>query len=79
MLTDIREGDVGALLGCGFAPWSGGPFSRLDRSGAGRAVVTCDRLEAAHGARFAAPALLAEMAETGESFCGRFAPAGKIG
>jgi 3-hydroxyacyl-CoA dehydrogenase / enoyl-CoA hydratase / 3-hydroxybutyryl-CoA epimerase len=26
VLTDIREGDVGAILGWGFAPWSGGPF-----------------------------------------------------
>jgi 3-hydroxyacyl-CoA dehydrogenase / enoyl-CoA hydratase / 3-hydroxybutyryl-CoA epimerase len=30
VLTDIREGDVGAILGWGFAPWSGGPFSWLD-------------------------------------------------
>jgi len=28
---DIREGDVGAILGWGFA-WSGGPFSWLDSS-----------------------------------------------
>jgi hypothetical protein len=35
VLTDIREGDVGAILGWGFAPWSGGPFSlaRHDRRG----------------------------------------------
>src|SRR5690606_29210915 len=26
VLEDIREGDVGAILGWGFAPWSGGPF-----------------------------------------------------
>ena len=30
VLEDIREGDVGAILGWGFAPWSGGPFSWLD-------------------------------------------------
>jgi len=29
VLEDIREGDVGAILGWGFAPWSGGPFSWL--------------------------------------------------
>jgi 3-hydroxyacyl-CoA dehydrogenase/enoyl-CoA hydratase/3-hydroxybutyryl-CoA epimerase len=34
VLTDIREGDVGAILGWGFAPWSGGPFSWLDIIGA---------------------------------------------
>ncbi|MEL6691111.1 MAG: 3-hydroxyacyl-CoA dehydrogenase NAD-binding domain-containing protein, partial [Pseudomonadota bacterium] len=30
VLMDIREGDVGAILGWGFAPWSGGPLSWLD-------------------------------------------------
>ena len=74
VLTDIREGDVGAILGWGFAPWSGGPFSWLDILGAARAVELCDALEQVHGARFAAPALLREMAEKGESFYGRFAP-----
>ena len=35
VLTDIREGDVGAILGWGYMPWSGGPFSWLDILGAG--------------------------------------------
>ncbi|MCR9112500.1 MAG: 3-hydroxyacyl-CoA dehydrogenase NAD-binding domain-containing protein, partial [Rhodobacteraceae bacterium] len=30
VLEDIREGDVGAILAWGFAPWSGGPFAWLD-------------------------------------------------
>ncbi|MGI1663821.1 3-hydroxyacyl-CoA dehydrogenase NAD-binding domain-containing protein [Palleronia sp. KMU-117] len=72
VLTDIREGDVGAILGWGFAPWSGGPFSWLDILGAARAVEICDRLQAAHGDRFAAPALLRDMAAKGQSFYGRF-------
>ena len=72
VLTDIREGDVGAILGWGFAPWSGGPFSWLDMIGAGKAVAICDGLTAAHGARFAAPALLRDLAATGEGFYGRF-------
>ena len=75
VLTDIREGDVGAILGWGFAPWSGGPFSWLDMLGAGRAVEICEALEAEFGARFAAPALLREMAANGENFYTRFAPA----
>ena len=73
VLTDIREGDVGAILGWGFAPWSGGPFGWLDMIGAPRAVEICDRLAADHGARFTPPALLREMAEKGESFYSRFA------
>jgi 3-hydroxyacyl-CoA dehydrogenase/enoyl-CoA hydratase/3-hydroxybutyryl-CoA epimerase len=73
VLTDIREGDVGAILGWGFAPWSGGPFSWLDRIGAGQAVAICDKLEAAHGARFRAPDMLRDMATNGGTFYGRAA------
>ena len=73
VLTDIREGDVGAILGWGFAPWSGGPFSWLDMIGATRAVDICRGLTAQFGPRFHAPALLREMAEKGETFYGRFA------
>lgn len=72
VLMDIREGDVGAILGWGFAPWSGGPFSWLDILGAGRAVEICDHLTEAYGSRFAVPRLLLEMAGKGETFYGRF-------
>ncbi len=74
VLTDIREGDVGAILGWGFAPWSGGPFSWLDMIGAAKAVEICDGLTERHGPRFTTPALLREMAEKGETFYGRFGP-----
>ena len=77
VLTDIREGDVGAILGWGFAPWSGGPFGWLDILGAARAVEVTERLAGKYGDRFAAPALLREMAERGESFYGRFGPQAK--
>ena len=72
VLTDIREGDVGAILGWGFAPWSGGPFSWLDMLGAAYAADRCDQLTEAYGDRFACPALLREMAGKGQSFYGRF-------
>ncbi|HVH01592.1 MAG TPA: 3-hydroxyacyl-CoA dehydrogenase NAD-binding domain-containing protein [Amaricoccus sp.] len=75
VLTDIREGDVGAILGWGFMPWSGGPFSWLDILGAERAAATADALAASHGDRFAPPRLLRDLAATSESFYGRFQPA----
>jgi len=77
VLEDIREGDVGAILGWGFAPWSGGPFSWLDMLGAPRAVEICDALTARYGARFTTPALLREMADKGQSFYGRFGATAK--
>ena len=75
VLEDIREGDVGAILGWGFAPWSGGPFGWLDILGAQKAVEICDRLEGQHGPRFKAPQMLRDMAAKGDSFYGRKAAA----
>ncbi len=75
VLEDIREGDVGAILGWGFAPWSGGPFSWLDILGTPYAAERCDQLAAAHGPRFTCPALLREMADKGHSFYKRFGQA----
>jgi 3-hydroxyacyl-CoA dehydrogenase/enoyl-CoA hydratase/3-hydroxybutyryl-CoA epimerase len=72
VLMDIREGDVGAILGWGFAPWSGGPFSWLDMLGAAKAVEICDHLTETCGERFTCPALLRDMATKGETFYGRF-------
>ena len=74
VLMDIREGDVGAILGWGFAPWSGGPLSWLDMIGAAYAAERCDQLEAKYGVRFQCPALLRDMAEKDETFYERFAP-----
>lgn len=75
VLEDIREGDVGAILGWGFAPWSGGPFAWLDIVGAAWAAEQCDQLEAKFGARFACPGLLRELADNTETFYERFGPA----
>src|SRR5690606_9821278 len=72
VLEDIREGDVGAILGWGFAPWSGGPFGWLDMLGAPRAVEIADSLAEKSSRRFAAPPLLSDMAAKGERFYGRF-------
>ena len=70
VLMDIREGDVGAILGWGFAPWSGGPFGWLDILGAPRAVEICEALTARFGARFTTPQMLRDMAAEGASFYG---------
>jgi 3-hydroxyacyl-CoA dehydrogenase / enoyl-CoA hydratase / 3-hydroxybutyryl-CoA epimerase len=74
VLMDIREGDVGAILGWGFAPATGGPLSWLDMIGTPYAAERCDQLEAKFGPRFKCPDLLREMAEKNQSFYGRFGP-----
>jgi 3-hydroxyacyl-CoA dehydrogenase/enoyl-CoA hydratase/3-hydroxybutyryl-CoA epimerase len=73
VLMDVREGDVGAILGWGFAPWSGGPLSWLDMLGADYGIARCDELQSRYGSRFAAPELLRTLAEEGKGFYSYFA------
>src|SRR6266702_3453489 len=77
VLTDVREADVGAILGFGFAPYTGGPLSWVDTMGAKKFVELCKALEKKYGARFKPAKLLVEMAGKGESFYRRFAPGSK--
>jgi 3-hydroxyacyl-CoA dehydrogenase/enoyl-CoA hydratase/3-hydroxybutyryl-CoA epimerase len=74
VLTDVREADVGSILGFGFAPFSGGTLSYIDTMGTRRFVALCKVLAARHGPRFAPTPLLIDMAARDESFYGRFAP-----
>lgn len=68
VLTAPEDGDVAAILGWGFAPWSGGPLSLIDTVGLAEFVRECDRLAQAYGPRFAPNALLRKMAQAGETF-----------
>ena len=77
VLTDVREADVGSILGFGFAPFSGGTLSYIDMMGVKRFVDLCQRLEQKYGARFAPTELLLDMAKSGDSFYSRFAPGKK--
>jgi 3-hydroxyacyl-CoA dehydrogenase / enoyl-CoA hydratase / 3-hydroxybutyryl-CoA epimerase len=77
VLTDVREADVGSILGFGFAPFSGGTLSYIDFMGAKSFVALCCRLEKKYGARFAPNKMLLDMAEHGDTFYGRFAPGKK--
>ncbi|MAV01241.1 MAG: 3-hydroxyacyl-CoA dehydrogenase [Rhodobacteraceae bacterium] len=72
VLEDIREGDVGAILGWGFAPWSGGPFGWVDMLGVQNVVNMCNTLSESEGQRFVAPKILLDMAKNNETFYGKF-------
>ncbi len=71
VVTSAREADVGAILGWGFAPWTGGPLSMIDGIGVSVFVAECDALTRKFGPRFSPPPMLREMAAAGESFYGR--------
>ena len=71
VLETPEDGDLGAIFGWGFAPFTGGPFSHMDTLGLANVVATLDRLAQAHGERFSPPQLLRDMAAAGETFYGR--------
>ncbi|SDT93970.1 3-hydroxyacyl-CoA dehydrogenase NAD-binding domain-containing protein [Stappia sp. ES.058] len=73
-LTDVREADVGSILGFGFAPFTGGTISYIDGMGTARFVDICRRFTKKWGPRFKANRLLREMAKTDARFYDRFAP-----
>lgn len=74
VLTDVREADVGSILGFGFAPFSGGTLSYIDMMGSKRFAELCARLEKKFGARFKPSKLLLELAAKDDAFYRRFAP-----
>ena len=75
VVTDVREADVGSILGFGFAPFTGGTISYIDGMGVKNFVQMCNDLAKAYGERFKPSKLLIDMANKGETFYGRFAPA----
>jgi len=74
VLTDVREADVGSVLGFGFPPFTGGTLSYIDFMGAAEFVALLVRLSRKHGPRFRPNRLLRDMAKTGETFYRRFPP-----
>lgn len=68
VVTAARDADVGATLGWGFAPWTGGPISLIDSVGVREFVTRVEKFQAEYGERFAPPRLLKEMAAEGKTF-----------
>jgi 3-hydroxyacyl-CoA dehydrogenase/enoyl-CoA hydratase/3-hydroxybutyryl-CoA epimerase len=74
VVTDVREADVGSILGFGFAPFTGGTISYIDGMGTKTFADLCNGLAKDYGERFRPCALLLDMARTGETFYHRFPP-----
>jgi 3-hydroxyacyl-CoA dehydrogenase / enoyl-CoA hydratase / 3-hydroxybutyryl-CoA epimerase len=74
VVTDMREADVGSILGFGFAPFTGGTISYIDGMGTKAFVALCNALAKTCGERFKPGDLLLDMAKTGDTFYRRFPP-----
>jgi 3-hydroxyacyl-CoA dehydrogenase/enoyl-CoA hydratase/3-hydroxybutyryl-CoA epimerase len=64
VLRSVADGNIGSILGWGFAPFQGGALQFIDAIGTKRFVARARELAAAHGARFEPAALLVRLAET---------------
>jgi 3-hydroxyacyl-CoA dehydrogenase/enoyl-CoA hydratase/3-hydroxybutyryl-CoA epimerase len=75
VVTDVREADVGAILGFGFAPYSGGPITFIDQKGLAEFKARAEELAAKYGDHFSPPQIIKDMAAKGETFYGGAAQA----
>jgi len=66
ILRSPRDGDIGAIFGLGFPPFTGGPFRHVDRVGADRLLSQIEAYHDRFGARFEPAPALVEMAKSGE-------------
>lgn len=68
VVLDVRDADVGSIMGWGFPAFRGGTVSNIDTVGVKPFVAECDMLAQKFGPRFTPPRLLRDMAEQGRSF-----------
>ncbi len=68
IISKPTDGDLGAVFGIGFLPFSGGPFRYIDHVGVKNIYDTMQRLTETYGPRFQPAKMLKDMAENGKTF-----------
>jgi 3-hydroxyacyl-CoA dehydrogenase/enoyl-CoA hydratase/3-hydroxybutyryl-CoA epimerase len=68
IISNARDGDIAAILGIGFPPFLGGPFSMMDNIGIVHIVQQLHQYQKEFGQHFKPCDLLITMAEKGEKF-----------
>jgi fatty acid oxidation complex alpha subunit FadJ len=68
IISDTIDGDLGGVFGIGFLPWSGGPFSYINKVGAKRIVDRMKEFESQLGPKFKPRPMLEAYANEGKLF-----------
>ena len=74
VITDVREADVGSILGWGFAPFSGGTLSYIDMMGTKKFVELCPQAGEETRRALCAAQAAHRHGQGRRAFYGRFAP-----
>ena len=67
VLRSVADGNIGSIMGWGFAPFEGGALQFINARGVGAFVERCRELAARHGPRFEPAGLLVKLAAEGRS------------
>ena len=68
IFRNLRDGNIGSIMGIGFPVHTGGVFQYVNTFGIDKFITRCKALEAQYGERFTPPAILLEQAKSGEWF-----------
>ncbi|MDP5291363.1 fatty acid oxidation complex subunit alpha FadJ [Oceanimonas sp. CHS3-5] len=68
VVASSRDGDIGAVFGIGFPPFTGGPFHYMHQQGIENIVAKMEEYARKYGERFTPCEPLRQMAERGESY-----------
>lgn len=68
IISCARDGDIGAVFGLGFPPFTGGPFRYIDLVGAQTIADRMKKLEGRFGVLYTPPDLLVDMAKKKKKF-----------
>ena len=68
IIENINDGDIGAVFGIGFLPWSGGPFSYMNQIGISTILDRMKQYQNIYGNKFEPRPMLVKMAEKDEKF-----------
>lgn len=68
ILSNVQDGNIGAVFGIGFLPFTGGPFRYINQIGPAKIVARMDELKAKYGVRYEARPLLRAYANENKLF-----------